>query len=214
LVYYSKQSRLSFNAIEMSFNHRDIEFLYEVGSLRHLPRDWRQQVGLNVANDLEHTIRVIWLSLLLARREGFKDEEKIIKMALIHDIAETRTGDFNYMQKVYVQADEAKAAHHLFAGTSLVDFDTKILSEYTKRRSLAAKIVKDADNLDVDFELREMANQGSLMLDKWRKTRQLVRDKKLYTKSAKLLWDELDQVDVADWHMTANKWFKIPTAGK
>lgn len=198
----------------MSFNHRDIEFLYEVSSLRHLPRTWQQQLGLDVANDLEHTMRVIWLSLLLARREAFKNEEKIIKMALVHDIAETRTGDFNYMHKVYVKADEAKAASHLFAGTSLVDFDTKILSEYIRRRSLAAKIVKDADNLDVDFELRELANQGSLMLTKWRKTRQMVRDKKLYTKSAKMLWDELDKVDVADWHMTANKWFKIPSAGK
>ena len=198
----------------MRCNHRDIEFLYEVGSLRFLPRTWQQQIGLRVANDTEHTMRVIWLSLILARHAGYKDEEKIIKMALVHDIAETRTGDFNYLQKVYVDADEETAAEHLFASTSLDDFRTKILSEYIKRRSLAARIVKDADNLDVDLELRELANQGSLMPAKWQKTRRLVRDQKLYTKSAKLLWDELDRVDVADWHLTANKWYTMPQAGK
>ena len=198
----------------MSFNSRDIEFLYEVGSLRYQQRTWRQQVGLDVANDLEHTIRVIWLSLILARREGVKNEEKIIKMALIHDIGETRTGDHNYIQRVYVETQEEKAAKHLFSKTSLEDFTDNPLHEYEQRISLESQIVKDADNLDVDLELRELANQGSKMLTKWRKARRLVRDEKLYTQSAKNLWDELDKVDVADWHLTANKWYKIPSAGK
>jgi putative hydrolase of HD superfamily len=198
----------------MSFNHRDIELLYEIGSLRYIQRAWRQQVGIKVANDLEHTMRVIWLSLILARREGVKDEEKIIKLALVHDIGETRTGDHNYMQRVYVKSQEEKAAQHLFSKTSLEDFAQALLQEYEGRASLEAQIVKDADNLDIDLELRELANQGSQMLTKWHKTRQLVRDEKLYTQSARDLWDELDNVDVADWHLTANKWYKIPSAGK
>ncbi len=171
-------------------------------------------MGMDVANDLEHTIRVIWLALILARKEGVKDEEKIIKMALVHDIAETRTGDQNYIHKVYVDAKEDEAANHLFAGTSLQDLRSDVLREYEERKSMEAKIVKDADNLDVDFELRELANQGSQMHKKWRKTRKLVRDKKLYTRAAKELWDMLDGVDVADWHLTANKWYRIPGAGK
>lgn len=198
----------------MSFNPRDIEFLYEVGSLKHMQRAWRQHIGLDVANDLEHTMRVIWLSLILARSEGVKSEEKIIKLAMIHDIGETRTRDHNYMQRVYVDSHEEKAAKHLFNKTSLEDFSGDLLHEYEKRVSLESQIVKDADNLDVDLELRELANQGSKMLTKWRKTRRLIRDEKLYTQSAKDLWDELDKVDVTDWHMTANKWYKIPSAGK
>jgi len=196
------------------FNHRDIEFLYEVGSLRNVQRSWRQTVGLDVANDLEHTLRVIWLALILARREGVTNEEKIIKMALVHDIAETRTGDFDYLQAVYNRADEKLAANHLFANTSLQDMGQDILSEYEQRTSIEAQVVKDADNLDVDIELRELANKGSLMLKKWHQTRRIVREEKLYTQSARDLWDELDKVDVADWHLTANKWYKIPSAGK
>lgn len=193
---------------------RDIEFLYEVGSLRNLPRSWRQTLGIDCANDLEHTLRVMWLALILARRMGEKDEGKVLKIAMAHDIAETRTGDTNYIFAVYANNDEAKAEQDIFAGTSLADFVPDVLHEYHQRRSLAAQIVKDADNLDVDLEMRELEQKGSKLPQKLQKFRRLVRGKKLYTQAAKDLWDALDTVDVADWHLAANKWLKHPNAGR
>ncbi|MEK7557227.1 MAG: HD domain-containing protein [Patescibacteria group bacterium] len=193
---------------------RDIEFLYEMGSLRNLPRSWRQTLGIDCANDLEHTLRVMWLALILARREGVKDEGKVLKMAMAHDIAETRTGDTNYIFAVYAKNDEEQAEKDIFANTSLTDFASDVLHEYRQRRTLAAKIVKDADNLDVDLEMRELEQKGSKLPQKLQKFRRLVRQKKLYTQAAKDLWDALDSVDVADWHLTANKWLKMPTAGR
>lgn len=145
-----------------SFNARDIEFLFELGTLRNVERAWWQHLGMNCANVLEHTMRVCWLALLIARREsGAKDEEKIIKMALAHDMAETRVSDLNYTQKVYREADEARAAEDIFGGTLFEDFEMDILREYEERKSREARIVKDADNLDVDFELKELAERGS-----------------------------------------------------
>src|SRR3989344_1712425 len=93
-----------------NFN-RDIEFLFEIGTLKNIQRGWRQHFGSDVANILEHTMRVTLLALILARREGIKNEEKIIKMALVHDLAETRTTDLSYIQKVYVDADENRSSH-------------------------------------------------------------------------------------------------------
>jgi putative hydrolases of HD superfamily len=187
---------------------RDISFLYEVGSLRNVQRTWRQSLGVDCANDLEHTVRVMWLALILARREGISNEEKVLKMALAHDIAETRTGDQNYTQAVYVKADEDRAIKDVFFGTSLEDFDTDILKEYKARVTRAAQVVKDADNLDVDLELRELAERGSKLPEKWREFRQNIRDEKLYTESARTLWDALDEVDVSEWHIAANKWVR------
>ncbi len=199
----------------MTFNQRDIEFLYEIGSLRNVQRGWRQHLAKDCANDLEHTYRVIWIALMLARKEGVTDENKVIKMALVHDLAEARTSDLSYVQKVYVKADEDKAAHDTFDGTSVNDFYSEILSEFEKRDSLEAKIVKDADNLDAQIELKELEETGSKIATKWMATfRKLVRKEKLYTRAAKDLWDALDEADVADWHMKANKWLKIPGAGK
>ena len=193
---------------------RDIEFLYELGSLRNIQRGWRQHFGMDVANDLEHTVRVVWLAMLIARMEGVKNEEKIIKMALVHDMAETRVSYHSYVQKVYVQADEHSAANDLFAGTSFEDLNTDTLKEYEERQCIEAKIVKDADNLDVDLEMRELEQKGSKLPSKWMENRALVRNEKLYTESAKKLWDSLNEVDVDSWHMETNKWNRIPDAGK
>jgi len=195
-------------------NNRDLEFLYELGSLRNLQRGWRQHLGVDCENILEHTLRVVWLALILARKEKVTNEEKIIKMALIHDVEETRTTDLSYIQKVYVKADDERAAKDLFEGTSLTDFYQNAFKEYKERQSPEAKIVKDADNLEVDIELKELEERGSLLSKKWQTFRQKVRDEKLYTQSAKEMWDEIQKADVASWHMSANKWLKIPEAGK
>jgi len=195
-------------------NKRDLEFLYELGSLRNIQRGWRQHLGVDCANDLEHTLRVIWLALIIARMEGVKNEDKIMKMALVHDIAETRVSDHGYVQKVYVEANEEMAALDLFKGTSFDDLHTDVLKEYKARKTIEAKIVKDADNLDIDLELKELEERGSLLPKKWAKFRKLIRQEKLYTDSAKKLWDAIQKSDVDSWHQTSNKWVIIPEAGK
>jgi putative hydrolase of HD superfamily len=197
----------------MTVNKKDIEFLYEVGTLRNLERSWKQTLGVSVANDLEHTIRVIYLALLIARGEGVKNEEKIMKMALVHDVAETRTNDSNYVHKVYVEANEKLAKQHIFGGTSLKDLNEEILHEYDERRTIESKIVKDADNLDVDIEMKELEERGHLLPKKWAGFRKKVRNEKLYTKTAKKIWDLIAKSDPASWHLKANKWVNMPKAG-
>lgn len=194
-------------------NTRDIDFLYEIGSLRNIPRAWIQHLAANCASNLEHTVRVVFLALLIARKEGVKNEEKIIKMALIHDLPETRTADLAYVHKVYTKTDDARAAHDLFAGTSFADLE-EVLEEYEARKSEEAKIVKDADNLDVDLELRELMEQGNGVAKKKQPLRKIVRQKKLYTKTAKKIWDDIQRSDPSNWHVSANKWLKVPEAGR
>lgn len=195
-------------------NKRDLDFLYELGSLRNVQRGWRQHVGMDVANDLEHSLRVAWIAMILARMEGVKDDEKIIKMALVHDIAETRVSDLSYVQKAYATADEQAAADDLFRGTSLEDLNSEVLHEYKDRQSIESKIVKDADNLDLDLEMRELEERGSQLPKKWYNMRKSLRDEKLYTESAKKLWDMIQEVDIDEWHISYNKFNKFPDAGR
>ncbi len=198
---------------------RDIEFLYELGSLRNVQRGWRQHLGVDCANDLEHTLRVTWMALALARREKELrpetqiDETLLLKMALAHDVCETRTSDHSYIQKVYVRAEEERAVNDLFRDTSLVDF-TDVAAKYEARDCLESKLVKDADNLDVDMELRELEERGHKLPEKWMVFRKKIVDEKLYTQAAKDFWHGLQTADPAAWHMNANKWVKIPEAGK
>lgn len=193
---------------------RNLDFLYEVGTLNNMDRGWKQHLGMSCANVLGHSMRVAFLALALARKEGVQDEEKILKMALVHDITETRTSDLSYVQKVYVKEDDGKAVQDVFADTIYKDIFYNIWQEYEARESVEAKIVKDADNLDIDLELKELAMRGAKHPEKWSKNRKMMRDNKLYTDAARELWDAIQSSDTEDWHMVANKWNHIPDAGK
>src|SRR5258708_24514454 len=107
--------------------NRDIDFLYEIGSLRNVPRGWRQHLGFDVASDLEHTYRLIWLALLISRMEKQGDENLIIKMALLHDIAETRISDHSYVQIVYFSAEESRESDGLFKITIARDLHETLI---------------------------------------------------------------------------------------
>ena len=112
-----------------------------------------------------------------------------------------------------MKADEERAAHDLFYETVVSEFED-VLKEYEARGSLEAKIVKDADNLDIDLEMKELEERGSKLPKKWGMNRERVRNEKLYTETAKKMWDDIQGSDPAAWHLYSNKWFKIPNAGK
>ena len=186
--------------------NRDLEFLFEIATLRNVPRGWKQHfVGEEVASVLEHTVRVMLLALIIARNEGGVDEGKVLKMALIHDLQEARISDLNYVPKVYITADEDRAAADMLHDTSIPDY-LDVFREAEAKESVEARIVKDADNLDIDLELKEIENTGSPLPKKWAPFRRAVRDNKLYTKTAKKIWDEIQTADVDTWHLTMNKW--------
>lgn len=183
---------------------RDLEFLYEIGALRLIPRQWQRFHLPHVQNLAEHHFRVIWLALTIAAQEGKKvDTDKIMKMALMHDIAESRTGDVDYLARQYVDRHEDKAIRDMLKDTSLKDEFLALWQEYETRETIESRIVKDADNLDVDLDLREQASSGYNLADQWAAQRALVGTTKLYTKTAKRLHAEIWQSNPHDWHVTS-----------
>lgn len=182
-------------------NPRDIEFLYEIGTLRLMQRTWVQFLQTNVADNADHIFRVMWIALTIARYENVKNEEKIIKMALIHDVAETRTPDTNYVSKIYSSRDEEKAMNHILKDTVFENEFEELFKEYENRKTIESQIVKDADNLDVDFELSEIYTRGHTIKKIWKRT--VVRNK-LFTKTAKKIWDEIQTANPNKWHYNAH----------
>jgi len=179
--------------------NRDIELIYELGMLRHLPRQWNRFGGIPFANLADHHFRVSWIALIIAKHEG-GDTEKILKIALAHDIAESRTNDVDYLSRQYSERNEALALSDMLEGTALKEEISKLIEEYEKRESLESKIVKDADNLDVDFELNEQASNGVDIGQVWSDNRKNIVREKLYTNTAKKMFDQLREVHPHDWH--------------
>jgi putative hydrolase of HD superfamily len=178
----------------------DINFLFEMGNIRLIDRMWRRFHTTNFANLADHHFRVFWIAMTIAAHEKDVDTGKVAKMALLHDIAESRAGDVDYLSRQYVVRNEELAAQDMLAGTSIEDEFYALWEEYEARESIEAKIVKDADNLDVDFELAEQAVNGSQLKDIKQAMRQSVADGKLYTQTAKKMFEQLQTSSPHDWH--------------
>jgi putative hydrolase of HD superfamily len=194
---------------------RDIDFLFEVGGLKKVPRAWQQILNGKVSNVAEHIFRTTLIAWIIAAEEK-ADVSKVLRICLVHDVAESRTTDIAFMHRDYVTRHERLAEEHIFKDTTLEKDALGLLSEYDKRESLEARIVKDADNLEVDLELRELAKMGDPSAMAMRRDhRPHVRAKKLYTKTAKKMWDEIQKSDPDHWHQAlTNKWVKSKKGAK
>lgn len=178
---------------------RDIDFLYEMGNIRYVDRMWRRFMSPEFANVAEHHFRTFWIAMIIAAREGDADTGKIAKLVLVHDITESRTGEVDFISRQYVDRKEDSAIHDMLADTAIEQEFLALWQEYEERKTLEAKIAKDADNLDVDFELAEQAARGSRLREVKRPSRDYVAAEKLYTKTAKSIYEQLQTSDPHDW---------------
>ncbi len=159
----------------------------------------------DVANDAEHVFRVCWIALTLARHEKNVDEAKLLKLALLHDAAEIRTGDVNYLSRQYAVRKEDEAVRDMFDGTVHAEEMEALFREYEKRESIEARIVKDADNLDVELEIMEMKAKGHSLGTILNRHRKEFVYPKLFTDSAKKFFLQIHKSDPHDWHSLSSK---------
>jgi putative hydrolase of HD superfamily len=181
--------------------NRDVDFLFEMGNIRFIERMWRRFLRDDFANLAEHHFRMFWIAMIIASHEKNVDTGKIAKMVLVHDIAESRAGDVDYLARQYVERNEKLAIKDMLGDTSIEKEFYEIWDEYETRESLESKIVKDADNLDIDFELAEQAVKGSELQKIWKSNRRYVADEKLYTKTAKEIYESLIKANPHSWHL-------------
>jgi putative hydrolase of HD superfamily len=188
---------------------RDIELLFEIGCFRFISRTWTRFLNVDgFQNNTEHSFRVAWIALMLAKHEKQGNHEKILKMALVHDLPESRTGDVDYLSRQYTERNEALAAADMFGDTSLQEEILALLHEYEERKSIESRLVKDADNLDVELELQEQRRRGHALKDLWGKTRKQSVYPKLFTKAAQHFWREIEKADRHDWHVNTRNRFR------
>ena len=193
----------------------NINFLFEIGSLRKVPRAWQQVMTAQVQNISEHIFRTALIAWTIAEAED-ADIGKVLKICLIHDIAESRATDIAFMHRDYVTRHEDTAQIDILKGTLIEKEATELLKEYEERETLEAKIVKDADNLEVDLELKELARVGdTAAIGMQKHHRHIVREQKLYTKTAMEIWDLIQTTDPDEWHQElTDKWVNNKNAAR
>lgn len=126
---------------------------------KELPRQGFIAMGFkrNEADSVAaHSFSTALLAYFLAKqlqKEGVKlDPDKVLKMGLVHDIGETIVGDVGTFVKGMAGGAfkniEEEGVKALVAGLDSEQEIINLVSEYNDRKSLEARVVKVADNLD------------------------------------------------------------------
>lgn len=144
-----------------------VNFLFEVGILNEVPRSGYQFLGNVRQSVAEHSYRISMIAYSLAKMEPKADEARLIKMCLFHDVAEARTGDQNYVHRKYVKADENAAIEDLAKTLPFGDEYRSLMKEFHERKTLEAKLARDADQLELLLMLKRASDIGHKSADEW-----------------------------------------------
>jgi putative hydrolase of HD superfamily len=137
------------------------DFLFEVGMLKKTPRSGFQFLGSGCESVAEHVLRTLYIGYVLCKMDSEADELKVLRLCLMHDLPEARTGDMNYVNKKYVTVDEKKAirelAEPLFFGGEI----EAALDEFNGKETREALLARDADQLALILQLKECGDLGN-----------------------------------------------------
>ncbi len=143
------------------------DFLFEGNILKELPRAGYHFLGSGKENVAEHSFMTALIAFVISRIEPDVDKEKIITMALLHDLGEARTGDLNYVQQKYVSIDHKKVLSDLISGLTFGQDIAKLINEFNECKTREAKLANDADQLSFRLELKKLQDTGAKSPGKW-----------------------------------------------
>ncbi|WP_043464839.1 HD family hydrolase [Kitasatospora sp. MBT66] len=173
-------------------------FLFEAGTLKHTKRTGWWMAGVRDPESVaEHSWRTSLLASIIARLEG-ADPARAAFLATWHDVAETRTGDVNYVGKKYATSADPKAVTaDQIAGMPEVLASTvrDLIAEHEGKESPEAICARDADKLECLIQGVEYLAQGYANAQRWIDNSY----GRLTTKTAKDLADAILATDSLDW---------------
>ena len=173
-------------------------FLFEVGMLKKTPRTGFRFLGSGCESVAEHILRTIFIGYALSKLEPGLDELKVLKICLVHDLPEARTGDMNYMYKKYVTVHEEKAIRQLTQTLFFGDEIKSVIDEFNEKKTREALIAHDADQLALILQLKEYGDLGNKYTEDWIEFAR----RRLHTDTARKLALSIINTDSSAW------WFK------
>ncbi len=177
---------------------RMASFLFEGSMLKRVWRTGYAFLGQGRESVAAHTFGMMLIAMTLAKEfDEEVDVERLLKLCLVHDLPEARTGDANAVHKRYVTRDEKKASLDMTKGLPGGEEIVDLLEEFESGESVEARIARDCDQLDMLLSLKEHLDTGSTDAKMW-----IPHVKaRLVTKEAKALADAILDEHWAAWWM-------------
>jgi putative hydrolase of HD superfamily len=146
--------------------------------LKSVPRiGWLLRGVRDVESVAAHSFGVAVIAMLLADRARLRGREvnveKLLRMALMHDLTEARTGDLPSTIKRYFDKPVIKAADERIAEEILTELGTPgeaylaLWRDYENRACIESRLVKAADKLDLLLQSREYERGGARSLQEF-----------------------------------------------
>ena len=178
---------------------RLVDFLNECGMLRKTPRTGYQFLGSGSEDVAQHSFRTAVIGHVLALMAG-ADVARTTYMCLFHDLHEARTGDFNYVNRIYNKSTRTLALEHATGGTGLEEEILGYWEELEETVTLEARLAQDADQLDFILNLKEEFDQGNKYAGQWLE----MAVERVRTQWGRDLAETIARTDHKDW------WFLGP----
>jgi len=181
-----------------------VNFIYEVGILNRTPRSGFWLLGSGDQSVAEHLLRVIFIGYTLSYLVPKVDKNRVILQCLIHDLGEGRTSDLNYAHQKYGRLAETQAIEDIAKSLPFGEEIKNVYQEFNEKKSLEAKLAKDADQLEWITTLREEETKGNIKAHAWI----MIAYKRLKTPEAKKLGKLLIKTHPDDWWFDEkDKWY-------
>jgi len=146
-------------------NDTILDLLLELQNLDRVPRMGFALRGVPEAESVaEHSFHVATLVWLLARQEPAVDALRALELALLHDLAEVRTGDLPMTAGRYFPAG-AKATGERAAFDELLaplgEHGQQLLDEFERQDSTEGRFVKACDKLQLMLKVTAYEHWGA-----------------------------------------------------
>ncbi len=145
-------------------------FIYEAGILANTPRSGFWFLGTGKQSVAEHLLRTTYIAYALCHLTPEAERSKVILMSIFHDFAEGRTSDLNYVHQRYGRLAESEAFKDIAAEVPFGKEMAEFYTEEQAKKTLEARLVKDADQLEWLATLREEELKGNAKAKAWQKS--------------------------------------------
>ena len=141
------------------------KFFEKVLELKNVPRQgWKEKLEIdNPESVADHSYSTAVLSMILSDMKGL-DSERIIRMALLHDLAESIIGDItpDHITKNEKITKENNAIKQILKNLpdSITESYFEIWNDYQKKSSKEAILLHEIDKLEMAFQAKFYLDEG------------------------------------------------------
>jgi len=144
-----------------------LDFLKDTSNLKNIPRQgWIDKLSItNPESVADHSYSMSIMAMIISDLENY-DSEKILKMVLLHDLAESKIGDFTPGQiskdeKEKIENQAFREIIEKLPNSIKLEY-AEIWKEYQNQISVESQFVHQIDRLEMALQAKMYEKSGSL----------------------------------------------------